>query len=300
MDSDNRQIPVTEVQSLIQNLASKSDLEILLETIVNKFKDEISQTFESLKTEIREQNQTIESMPVEIVELNNINLDQSIEINRLSSRLDQLERGDASTIITNETTVLDSEIPNNEESQLDTSISSNTNDTKPVIELALCGDSLTKWVDMSDLYPDGRKEKMCLKGAKIGKIRDAVIDLHNQYEVKQLIVHGGCNQIPHDSPLQVASDIIDFLIETKHHMPRTKLYFSAILPKVDNTFTPGINEINSLVLLACDALGVTFIQHPRFSREGVMNENLFTLSDYIHLNRRGVRQFVFDMKKALA
>ena len=82
-------------------------------------------------------------------------------------------------------------------------------------------------------------------------------------------------------------------------MPRTDIYFSAILPKVDNNFTPGINEINSLVFSACKALDIKFVQHQRFSRNGLMNESLYTLSDLIHLNRGGVRQLSYDIKTSL-
>ena len=177
---------------------------------------------------------------------------------------------------------------------------SNTSETKPVLDLALCGDSLVKWVDLTDFQTEGRAELLCLKGAKIDKIREAVFDLHDKYDVKQLIIHGGCNDVPNDSPLQVATNIIDLLCEAKHRMPTTKIYFSAILPKISSQITPGINEINSLVYFACNALSVTFIQHPRFSREGVMNETFYTLYDLIHMNRRGVRQFTFDIKKSLA
>ena len=159
---------------------------------------------------------------------------------------------------------------------------------------------------MEELNPDGANKKICLRGAEIDRIRDAVLEINNDFDVKRLAIHGGSNSIPFNTPLQVAYDIINFLSEVKLLMPRTEVFFSAILPKsssafsYDNSYLPGINEINTLVYSACNTLGVKFIQHSRFSRDGIVNEALFTLSDYVHLNRRGVRQFSYDLKTSLA
>ena len=240
-------------------------------------------------------------MRVEINELKDSNLEHTIEMDRLSNRLDRLERDDTSSVLsrnnesTNSIVELESERHDFQQENSHSDVES-----KPVLDLAVCGDSIVKWLDINDLNPGGRNEKICIRGAKIDKIREAVRGLNNRYEIRRLAIHGGCNQVPEDTPHQVSSDIIDLLSEIKIHMPKTDVYFSAILPKVDNFFTPGINEINALVCSACNVLGITFVQHQRFSRGGVMNESLYTLSDLIHLNRSGVRQLTYDIKSSLA
>ena len=149
------------------------------------------------------------------------------------------------------------------------------------------------------MNPGGINEKICLKGARIDKIRENVLSLHEEYTIKHLVIHGGCNLVPNQTPIQVAFEIIDLLGEAKTTMPNTEVYFSAILPKCHDLLSPGINEINYLVHSACTTLGVHFIQHNRFSSHGRMNESFYTLSDLIHLNRRGVRQLEYDIKSSL-
>ena len=174
------------------------------------------------------------------------------------------------------------------------------NPRKPEIDFALCGDSIIKWANTDIINPGGVNKKVCLPGAKIVEIRESILHLHEQYDVKQITIHGGSNLVPEETPMEVAFQIIDLLSEVKVLMPNSDVYFSAILPKCNDLFSPGINEINSLVYSACNALGIKFIQHSRFSSHGRMNESYYTLADLIHLNRRGVRQFVYDIKSSLA
>ena len=170
----------------------------------------------------------------------------------------------------------------------------------PEIDFALCGDSVIKWIDIDSINPGGVNKKVCLPGARLDRIRESVLNLHSNYDIKRLAIHGGTNLIPDEAPIQVALQIIEFLGEVKSLMPTTELFFSAILPKINDSFSPGINEINYLVFNACKTLGIKFIQHSRFSRHGCIQVSLYTLADLIHLNRRGVQQLLYDIKSSLA
>ena len=292
---------IQSLQGMIENLASKRDLESLLSTIVDKFKCEMQITFETLQTEIRSRDQTIDTMQLEVNELKEATLEQHLEINRLSSRLENLEQGYVTSIRTDDSNFVGESLADETHNNLDDeSVDIEPEPRKEVVDFALCGDSLIKWVPTEEIISAGNNKRVCLKGAKIKKIRQAVLNLHEEYDIKSLAIHGGSNSVPEDTPIQIAYEIIDFLSELKMLMPSTDIYFSAILPKIDDSFTPGMNEINQLVYSACAILGITFVQHRRFSNRGCMNDSLYTHSDLIHLNRRGVKQFTYDIKSSLA
>ena len=93
-------LPLQSIKELIENLASKRDLETLVETLVDKFKTEIQLTFESLRSEITARDQVIDNLKIEINELKDSKLDHQLELNRLSLRIDGLEQGLTGTDVT--------------------------------------------------------------------------------------------------------------------------------------------------------------------------------------------------------
>ena len=78
--------------------------------------------------------------------------------------------------------------------------------------------------------------------------------------------------------------------------PNTSIYFSAILPKFDNTFFEMINHVNSKKFeLYSHYHQLRFIQHQGFAKNHEMNKDLFW-KDMIHTSNKGLRQLARDFK----
>ena len=95
----------------------------------------------------------------------------------------------------------------------------NTDDQKPILDLVVCGDSIIRWIDLEKLNPNGNSKLVCLPGAHIRQVREAIIDLHNEFQISQLIVHVGCNLVPDSNPFAIGSELTSLLTEMKLHMP---------------------------------------------------------------------------------
>ena len=73
--------------------------------------------------------------------------------------------------------------------------------------------------------------------------------------------------------------------------PNTSIYFSAILPKFDNTFFEMINHVNSKKFKLCSHYDqLRFIEHQGFAKNHEMNKDLFW-KDMIHTSNNGLRHW---------
>ena len=93
-----------------------------------------------------------------------------------------------------------------------------------------------------------------MRGTQIAEVRSKLMDLNDKYEINNLLLNVGSNEIPLKDPLEVARELSDLITEIKVYMPATKLYVSAIFPKIGPEYLPGINEINFLICCTCDML----------------------------------------------
>ena len=134
-----------------------------------------------------------------------------------------------------------------------------------------------------------------MPGAKIVDVRNALIDLHDKYTIHNLYLQVGSNEIPEKDPYAVAGELSKFLAEIRLYLPHTKLFVSAVLPKIDSSYLPGINDINYLLCSACNYLGIVFVQHQTFCIQGRIRFDMFAF-DQIHMNRHGIAQLENDIK----
>ena len=130
-------------------------------------------------------------------------------------------------------------------------------------------------------------------------IREALQDLVQSYDFNNIYLHVGSDEIPEKTPFCVAQELSMFMAEIRVYLPTTKVYLSAILPKLDDNFLPGINELNHLLCNSCNAFGYVFVQHPSFAKQGHINWSFFAW-DSVHLNRRVIYQLTTDIKRLAA
>ena len=127
---------------------------------------------------------------------------------------------------------------------------------------------------------------MCMSGAKVKDVKERLKEIEN-YNIKNLIIHVGGNNIPMDSPDILSEKIIDLLLYAKKVMHSTKVYFSAIIPRCEDNYLPGINYVNRKIRHFCDNNAIFFIPHYQFySNNGGINYDLL-IKDKVHPTRRG-------------
>lgn len=169
---------------------------------------------------------------------------------------------------------------------------------RPKIDMLLIGDSNVRFLNTENINPGKENELDCTGGGKIPQIRENLIEFHDTHDIREAVIHVGSNHIPNDSPNELADKLESFLKAAKSAMPNTSLHFSAILPKLDNSFLPGINIVNEHIYSVCQALNIGFIQYPSFARYGFTNYYLFG-RDKIHTNPRGQAIMCNNIRKAI-
>ena len=102
------------------------------------------------------------------------------------------------------------------------------------------------------------------------------------HDIKKMIIHVGGNHIPHESPDSVMLKLQQMLTKIRTIMPNTKLYYSLVLPRINDNCIPGINKINRGITSFCDN-GISVIHHSNFGNNGSINCHLFR-KDIIHPN----------------
>ena len=103
--------------------------------------------------------------------------------------------------------------------------------------------------------------------------------------------------LPRDHPSKITTKISKLLLHATKEFPNALIYFSAILPKFNNTFFEMINHVNSEIFELCSYYHqLRFIQHQDFAKNHAMNKELFW-KDMIHTNINGLRQLARDFIK---
>ena len=171
-------------------------------------------------------------------------------------------------------------------------------------DLVFVGDSIIKHVNMNLLNKDKENELCCFPGANVLKIRNELVNIESKFNIKRLVLHMGTNCIPKDTTDVVASKLLHVIKEIRLHMPETKLYVSAILPKITKDYNPGINAINLQLYRESIKMGFFLIQHPQFSQNSILSLDLFVSREVLnkrplHLNHRGVATLACNIKYAL-
>lgn len=179
------------------------------------------------------------------------------------------------------------------------------NEDKEELDLLLIGDSIVRHVDTERLIPGGQtSSNVCLSGKKTADVRLRLKEEACKSDIKNIIIHCASNNIPTDPPAKVAKDLISLAKNVKANIPHAKLFISAVLPKIDSSYLPGINEINYRLYEEQRRSGFHLIQHPQFSQHGCIDMQLFSRAEVqnnrpVHLGRRGIVCFAQNMKSEL-
>ena len=126
-----------------------------------------------------------------------------------------------------------------------------------------------------------------MKGSKVEHVHARISKVNRQYNIKNVVIHVGGNNIPMDNPENLNIKLVQLLNHTRRLMPHSKIYFSAIIPRLGNKYLPGINNINRNMRLFCAENGFQMIPHYQFySDANNINFNLLN-KDAIHPTKKG-------------
>ena len=244
------------IDPLVEKLASKDDIDTFVKFIDGKFKDELK----------------IRDDKIEVLESKNAELE---------SRISAIELG----LKGHQSTVVEQQLPYD---QFDCTFPdrSDVEEARPELDLLVIGDSNVRFLKTDEINPGKSSKIDCTGGGKLHHIRENLIKQHEAYDIRNAVIHVGSNHIPTDRPIDVARKLESFLKAVKLAMPNTFLHFSAILPKLSNSYLPGINYVNEHIFNVCRSLHIAFIQYPGFAQNGLTNPSLFG-RDRIHTNPRG-------------
>ena len=167
---------------------------------------------------------------------------------------------------------------------------------KELADLVIVGDSMIKHIDVNKVNPGGFNELFLIPGGKINDIHREIRDISKKFDLSELLISAGCNEIPQHPkndwwPDEVLQKITHLLRSVKMNMPvGTQIYYSALLPKWDDSYLPGILYINSNLVSLQKEIGFKLIRNYQFWEQGFesMKSELYSKSDYVHLNHKGV------------
>ena len=273
--------PIDEkLSNILDTIATKSDLSDMFSKLKVDFQNVLEKELESRDKKIAE-------LEYEIENIRSARLVTQDKLKAVSDKISSLEE----KIVTGSQWV--NTFPTIDD------VPSMSEPTKQTVDFCLLGDSLIRHVQTDRVF-DGCSSLECFPGANVKKIRDEFLNL--EYDAKNVVLVCGTNQIPHDSPETVVHDLLTLVHDIKFHAPKTKVYLSAILPKIDRSYLSGINAINQQLYDASDLVGFSFIQQPFFSKHGIMNFDLFAPSEKlkVHLSHKGIAQFGKNVKKYIS
>ena len=149
-----------------------------------------------------------------------------------------------------------------------------------IFELVIFGDRITKRIAPSFI---AKCDKSLALNYSVGgpKVRGVYGQMrtfrenHQEAAVTNVIIHVGTNHLPRDHPSDITTKISKLLLHATKEFPNTSIYFSAILPKFNNTFFEMINHENSEIFELCSYCNqLRFIQHQYFAKNHEMNKEL--------------------------
>ena len=168
-------------------------------------------------------------------------------------------------------------------------------------DLLIIGASIVDSVDPVASNPNGGSTVVCVRGGSPRDILEMYRKTLQTKKFKRVIVHAGTNLIPIFSKEYVADNLIETMFDIKKLSPDSKIAFSCILPKFNDSWLPEIDYINSRVARAGysvpDRLRFGFCNHlARFvGPRGTVNPAYFR-KDGIHLSNKGSELFNRSLK----
>ena len=273
----------------------------LSETLVNlATKDDICSLIKNVEQKIAEERFERDHKILELEEKLDRLMDQRYDdlefAKRLSEKVVELENS-----LANSQAKFDDKIREFQQNEYDSDSDvddNHGNTVKEPLDMLVISDSICRHLDVNLVNPGGKNKLICRPGAKIEEIRNALINFEAHYDINKLVVHVMTNHIPDEAPADIAREMLDFIKDIKTNMPKTKLFISLALPKINASWLEGINCLNSQIFDARHRCGFHVIQHPYFAERGYINEALLA-GDKIHLSRLGVKQLGVDIKHCL-
>ena len=174
---------------------------------------------------------------------------------------------------------------------------------KKVIDTVIFGDSIVKRIEPEKITKNTEESlNYAVSGAKVKHIYDQYrlfSEEHNDVNVRNVIVHVGCNHLPRDDPDNVVQKICKLLSFLESNLPNANIFYSGIIPKYSNKSINMISYINTCIYHYCLRNNrLNFILHKLFVTKMEMNDNLYW-KDYVHPNRHGLRQLAKDFINAV-
>lgn len=165
-------------------------------------------------------------------------------------------------------------------------------------DILIIGDSIVKHLDASNITTKLTDVK-CFPGARCDRILSELSALLKHYEYDHIICHVGTNYIPQHDPQYVSNRIIDFLTSVRLIAPQSKVTWSPILPKWNDSMKKGINTINNNIFNRHHMIKRMSVpmNHVSFLKNSVgqVNTKLFC-HDGCHLSYEGVTALENSMK----
>lgn len=260
---------IEKLTSTIGQLANKDDITALISTIETKFQIELDQRDKKIyELECR---------------LSDIELQKLATTDKLIDFQNQL------TLIQNSLNTQNSE---------NSEIATEPENVKPDLDLLLVGDSVPKYVNTDSIRPGAATKNESKRGGSISDAYVKICEMNETYNVKELFLHTGSNHIPRQDPMSVAHELLEVIDRVQVMMPQTKIYMSAILPKVSISFNRGIDTINRHLCNVSKMNGFEFVEHGAFCSRGIVNTRLFAF-DRIHPSVLGSKQLTNDFINAI-
>ena len=170
------------------------------------------------------------------------------------------------------------------------------------VDLLLIGDSIVRWVDPSKVIGEGKvSEHVCMPGKKTSDIKERLKEESSKFNFSKIVIHCSSNNIPQDPPAKVALDVMSLAKSAKANHPNAKIYVSAVLPKINSNYLPGIDEVNQRLFQGQGHVGYHLIQHPQFCSNRQFDFGMFSKIEVekrrpIHLNHNGIVNFARNIK----
>ena len=236
-------------------------------------------TFKKMEADLREKDKRIESLEKEITELKNV------------------------SSVTNQDLV--QSIAGNAPQASKSTVDCSSVEGKPreKIDFLIIGDSIVGSFDAQ--FPDGKKGKVVsVRGASPKDVLKEFERLSLTQDFAHIIVHVGTNLIPNFSPDYVADSIIDTMLCIKKLSRNSKVAFSGLLPKTDDSWSRSIDMINGRVARAGlnvpPSMRFGYMHHfPAFFKQGWVNFKELYKKDRIHLSLSGSKLFTSGLKTYL-
>ena len=168
-------------------------------------------------------------------------------------------------------------------------------------DLLIIGDSIVDSVDPVASNPNGGSTVVCVRGGTPRDILEMYRKTTQTKKFKRVIVHAGTNLLPVFSKEYVADNLIETMFDIKKLSPDSKVAFSCILPKFNDSWLSNIDYINSRVSRAGfnvpKHLSFGFCNHlDRFvGPRGTVNPAYYR-KDGIHLSSKGSELFNRSLK----